>query len=86
VEVVTYWIRIGEHLANDPWAMRWTIFSDGIRGRVPDGLLVRTSSLTESAERAEQELALQHTFLADLYQDVPDETRRFLVGGPQVVL
>jgi EpsI family protein len=79
-EVVTYWIRVGERVVNDAWAMRWGIFRDGLDGRVPDGVLVRASSLAASAETAERELALQHTFLADLYAAVPSDARRFLVG------
>jgi EpsI family protein len=81
-EVVTYWIRVGGELASNPWAMRWTIFREGLGGRVPDGVLVRASSLAQSADEAERELALQHEFLADLYREVPPATRRFLAGAP----
>jgi EpsI family protein len=84
VEVVTYWIRVGDELASGPWDLRWTIFREGLRGRVPDGLLVRVSSLTESAAGTEQELAVQHAFLADLHRESPASTRRFLAGAPQV--
>ena len=62
--------------------MRWTIFRDGLRGRVPDGLLVRTSSLAASAGDAERELELQHAFLSDLYRASPDTVRRFLAAAP----
>src|SRR5690606_22483036 len=79
-EIVSYWIRIGERLANDPWELRWTIFRDGLAGRVPDGLLVRTSSLAASPAAAEREIALQHEFLADLYRALPPAARRFLAG------
>jgi EpsI family protein len=84
-EIVTYWIRVGERLANDPWSVRWTIFRDGLAGRVPDGLLVRASSLAESPATAEQELRLQHAFLADLYAATPETTRRFLAAETAVV-
>jgi EpsI family protein len=84
-EIVTYWIRVGERVASNPWDQRWTIFRDGLAGTVPDGLLVRASSLADSPSDAERELRLQHAFLADLYAQVPDATRRFLVpdsGAP----
>ncbi|MEO8464665.1 MAG: exosortase C-terminal domain/associated protein EpsI [Gammaproteobacteria bacterium] len=84
-EIVTYWIRVGERVANDAWDIRWTIFRDGLDGRVPDGLLVRASSLTETAAGAEHELVLQHEFLADLYGALPVVTQRFLAGH-EVVL
>jgi EpsI family protein len=79
-EIVTYWIRVGERVANDAWDIRWTIFRDGLDGQVPDGLLVRASSLTETRAGAEHELALQHEFLADLYGALPAVTQRFLAG------
>lgn len=85
-EVVTYWIRLGERVASGPWDMRWTIFREGLRGRVPDGLLLRASSLAPSPAEAERELALQHAFLADLYRELPVATRRFLTGGAEAAL
>lgn len=84
-EIVTYWIRVGERVANDAWDIRWTIFRDGLDGQVPDGLLVRASSLTETPAGAERELVLQHEFLADLYGALPAVTQRFLAGR-EVVL
>jgi EpsI family protein len=84
-EVVTYWIRVGEQLALNPWDLRWTIFRDGLAGRVPDGLLVRASSLAESPESAERELHLQHAFLADLYRAVPAATRQFVASHAEAL-
>jgi EpsI family protein len=81
IEVVTYWIRVGENVTSSPWDLRWTIFREGLNGRVPDGVLVRASSLAQSAEDAESELALQHAFLNDLYREVPAATRAFLAGS-----
>jgi EpsI family protein len=83
IEVVTYWIRLGEVVVHDPWDLRWTIFSAGLDGRVPDGLLVRTSSLTGSAANDDTELALQHACLADLYRELSPSGRRFLAGGAE---
>lgn len=80
VEVVTYWIRVGRHVVNDAWALRWSILRDGLEGRVPDGLLVRASTLAASAAGTERELALQQEFLADLYRAVPARAQRFLAG------
>ncbi len=86
IEVVTYWIRVGERVARGPWDIRWTIFSAGLRGQVPDGLLVRASSLAESTRDAEHELDVQHEFLADLYHGAPDATRAFLAGTSEAAL
>ena len=86
IEVVTYWIRVGERVAKGPWDIRWTIFSAGLQGQVPDGLLVRASSLAGSTRDAEHELEVQHQFLADLYRGAPDATRAFLTGTPEAAL
>ena len=80
-EVVSYWIRIGERLAHGAWDARWIIFRDGLDGAIPDGLLVRTSSLAGSPAQSEQEFTLQQSFVSDLYGAVPRRTRQFLVGG-----
>jgi len=81
IEVVTYWMRIGEHVTENAWQTRWTILRSGLDGRIPDGILVRASTLATSEATAEQELALQHAFLTDLYTAVPQSTRRLLAGA-----
>jgi EpsI family protein len=83
IEIVTYWIRLGETVVNDPWTLRWTIFSEGLDGRVPDGLLVRTSSLTRSPADAQTALDLQQQFLAELYSELPPEARHFFAGSAE---
>jgi EpsI family protein len=79
-EIVTYWIRLGDHLANGAWDMRARILREGLEGRVPDGLLVRTSSLAVSEADVGRELDIHAGFLRDLYSAVPPPTRRFLAG------
>ena len=79
-EIVTYWIRLGDELASSAWEMRAQIFRDGLGGQVPDGLLVRASSLADSAEDIDRELGHQESFLRDLYASVPAATQRFLAG------
>ena len=80
-EVVTYWMRIGERITENAWQTRWTILRAGLDGTIPDGILVRTSTLAVSEAATEQELALQHAFLTDLYSAVPQSTRRLLAGA-----
>jgi len=81
IEVVTYWMRIGERITENAWQTRWTILRTGLDGRVPDGILVRASTLAASEASTEQELALQQAFLAELYSAVPQSTRRLLAGA-----
>lgn len=81
IEVVTYWIRIGGQITQNAWQTRWTIFRAGLGGALPDGLMMRASSLAAAESQTDQALALQQTFLADLYRQVPPGTRRLLAGG-----
>jgi EpsI family protein len=85
-EIVTYWIRLGDQLVGSAWEMRAQIFRDGLSGQVPDGLLVRASSLAASADDIEHELVHQEAFLRDLYASVPPATQRFLAGFAGVAL
>jgi EpsI family protein len=80
-EIVSYWIRVGDRVVNNAWDARWLIFRNGVAGDIPDGLLVRASSLADTPLQLERELAVQQAFLSDLYAAVPAGTRRFLVGG-----
>jgi hypothetical protein len=74
-------MRIGERITENAWQTRWTILRTGLDGRVPDGILVRASTLGASEATAEQELAVQQAFLADLYSAVPQGTQRLLAGA-----
>jgi EpsI family protein len=52
VEPLTYWIVLGEDVVVDSWQGRWRHLQWSLRGTVPDGLLVRLSSLDDDAPRA----------------------------------
>jgi len=80
-EPVTYWIRIGDQIAMNAWDMRWLIFKDGISGSVPDGMLVRVSSLVNSESDSMSALELHKNFLSDLYQTLPATSRDVLAGS-----
>lgn len=44
VEPVTYWIRIGREITTSALDSRLAILREGLKGRIPDGVLVRVSS------------------------------------------
>jgi hypothetical protein len=50
----------------------------GLRGQIPDGMLVRVSSITNSQTEA---YALQNRFLDQLYAAVPAEMRSRYFGS-----
>jgi len=76
-EQVLYWTRIGEDFPTTQMAQRWSVVRQNLRGQVPDGILVRTSTVAPDAKTA---LPLLRGFVADLVDNAPVATRRLLVG------
>ena len=56
------------------------LLREGLAGRVPDGLLVRTSSLAPSETDAGEALAVQRDFLVELYGALAPQARKWLTG------
>lgn len=80
LEPVIYWIRIGNIIAETAWQSRWKIFTDGLTGTVPDGLLVRASAALPMDADLAPAFATENEFLADLFAAVKPENRHSLVG------
>ena len=83
LEVVSYWIRLGDEVVNDPWAMRWQIFRAGLAGRIPDGMLVRVSTFASQPDAVATELQLHRQFLADLFRALSPDGRYLIAGGAE---
>ena len=66
VEAVTYWIRIGSTTPGGATESRLVILGEGLRGVVPDGVLVRTSELLRTESQADEPYERQRAFAADL--------------------
>jgi EpsI family protein len=81
LEPVTYWIRIGDQISQSAWQTRWTIFTAGLSGRVPDGILVRVSSLIQADSQSEQALEVQRLFLEDLYSALTPQAKKVITGA-----
>ncbi|MET0497394.1 MAG: exosortase C-terminal domain/associated protein EpsI [Steroidobacteraceae bacterium] len=79
-EPVTYWIRIGNEFSESAWKTRWIIFRDGMRGDVPDGILVRASSIVDRDTASEGALQLQREFLSKLYAALSPGARKLVAG------
>jgi EpsI family protein len=77
VEPVTYWFTTGDTVVLSYWDREWAQFKYALSGYVPDGYLVRISSLQPNAQLAYR----QHIAFADaLFAHVDPELRRRLVG------
>ena len=78
-EAVSYWIRIGSVYTVNGWDVRRHIVAQGLRGTIPDGMLVRVSRPVENLADAEAVWPQLEAFLQDMVAALPDQTRSFLV-------
>jgi EpsI family protein len=81
IEPVSYWIRIGDTVTVSPWQTRGEVFRQGLQGVIPDGLLVRVSSIVPSANESGPAFDLQERFLSELIQSLGQDGRQLLVGA-----
>jgi EpsI family protein len=76
-EPITYWIRVGDSLTRGWIEQKLTAIGYGLSGKVPDGLLVRVSSISNDEQSSYR---IQQDFLNALLQAVRKEDRFWLVG------
>jgi EpsI family protein len=74
VEPVTYWFTMGDRVVMGRWERLRVQLEHGLRGRIPDGMLVRVSSIDTDKARAH---AAQRNFIAALLASAaaPNATR-----------
>ena len=77
VEPVTYWFTMGDRVVLGRGERLRVQVASGLEGRVPDGMLVRVSSLSEDAPGA---FAAQQAFLAAIFAPMPDAQAARFVG------
>jgi EpsI family protein len=78
VEPITYWITVGDVNASQGWQRKLARLRYGLTGKVPDGILVRVSSISSDTSRA---FADQAAFIAGLLGNMTDASRKRLVGS-----
>jgi EpsI family protein len=78
-EPITYWIRIGDRVVRGNVELGLARLAYGLGGRVPDGMLVRVSTISRDTDRAYE---VQREFVAALLAALPADTRALLVGAP----
>lgn len=76
-EPITYWIRVGDELVLTKMQQGVARVRQGLAGVIPDGILVRVSTIGLDRE---QQYRVQDQFISDLIDSLPTPTRDHLVG------
>ena len=78
IEPISYWIMLGEHNVNNARKAKIEQIKYGLHGVIPDGMLVRVSSIDSDVEKGYE---LQSQFIGELYMSVRDNEREIIFGG-----
>jgi EpsI family protein len=79
-EPVTYWFTMGDRVVLGRLERLRVQLASGLAGRIPDGMLVRVSSLSSEPAKA---FAAQQAFVAAIVAAVPAAEVPRLVGAPR---
>lgn len=82
-EPVTYWMRVGDHVVLDTFDRKLAQLAFGLHRTVPDGVLVRVSSISSDKAAA---FRLQERFAADMAGALDDDGVRFIAGSRAAAL
>lgn len=75
-EVVSYWTRVGDTLPTSNLSRQYEKLKFGLSGRIPDGLLVRVSSISDKPHEA---FKMHDMFINDLLEVInPEDINLFL--------
>jgi EpsI family protein len=77
-EPITYWITIGEHATRSGIEQKLRRLAYGLSGEIPDGMLVRVSSISNDEPGAWR---VQDRFIADLLAALGGAERVRLIGS-----
>jgi EpsI family protein len=80
VEPISYWVTLDEDATLPGMGRRIQQLRYGLRGQIPDGMLMRVSSISGATASAEA-FDMQRVFLAQLYDAIPSEVRSRYFGS-----
>ena len=80
-EPITYWVTLDEAATLPGFGRKLQQIRYGLQGQIPDGMLVRVSSISNATEEA---FAMQQRFLEQLYAAVPAAVRSRYFGSKPV--
>jgi EpsI family protein len=79
-EPVTYWTTVGDRVVQTGIQKKIAEMSYGLNGKIPDGMLIRVSSIDADATHAYE---MQDRFADQMLRDLKPEYRKRLDGNPQ---
>ena len=77
-EPITYWVTVGDEVIASGTQRKLAQMRHALSGRIPDGMLIRISSIDKDREAA---YALQARFARDLRNSLPSDIRTRLYGN-----
>lgn len=80
-EPITYWVVVGDQVTEFGYPHRWVTIKYGLKGEIPDGVLVRVSSIDSDNARAFQ---LQDSFIREFLSAVPESKRQRILGASRL--
>lgn len=78
IEPITYWVVVGDAVALSGSEQKMAQLRYSLKGIIPDGLLMRVSTIDANAAKA---FALHEQFLADLHQALAPDWRSRVFGS-----
>jgi EpsI family protein len=83
IEPITYWLTTGKKVGYPGWETKKIKLQYALSGKIPDGLLMRVSSVTASTDRTDikQAYDLQNRFSNDMLTSVSPSQRMRLTGN-----
>ena len=76
-EPISYWIRVGNDIASSPIESQLARLKYGLHGVIPDGALIRISTINLPQEAS---FKLQDQFIRDLLAAIPPADVKFFTG------
>jgi EpsI family protein len=77
-EPISYWIRVGNDIASSPIESQLARLKYGLHGIIPDGALIRISTINLPQEAS---FKLQDQFMRDLLAAIPPNEVKFFTGA-----
>lgn len=81
IEPITYWIRSGDYVVRGWYEQNKARLTHGFKGVIPDGLLVRVSSISDDTGKA---FMIQERFLGDMIKALSDQDLPMFLGKEPV--